>query len=102
MKFNINLLTDKEYMSKVKESIHLVSNQYLEIIGSCDFQCKSGINERCFFFLSINDGNKGGLLYHTPHIKKVKDKREKSLRKFRRWSYIILRILICCMKKRHM
>lgn len=60
-------------MSKVKESIHLVSNQYLEIIGSCDFQCKSGINER-FFFLSINDGNKGGYYIVLRILKRLRTK----------------------------
>ena len=35
-------------MLKVKETIQSVSSQYLDNIGSCNFQCKHGINESLF------------------------------------------------------
>lgn len=48
-KFNNTLLSDKEYVVKVKETIQSVSSQYLDNIESCDFQCKDGIDESLFF-----------------------------------------------------
>lgn len=47
-KFNNTLLSDKEYVVKVKETIQSVSSQYLDNIESCDFQCKDGIDEILF------------------------------------------------------
>ena len=39
-KFNNYLLTEKEYELKVKVTIQSVSSQYLDNIGSFNFQCK--------------------------------------------------------------
>ena len=47
-KFNNTLLTDKEYVTKVKETIQSVSNQYLDAVGSMNFTCKNGIDESLF------------------------------------------------------
>jgi hypothetical protein len=44
-KFNNTLLTDKDYVTKVKEIILYVSSQYLYDVGDSDFQCKNGIDE---------------------------------------------------------
>lgn len=49
-KFNNTLLSDKEYVVKVTETIQSVSSQYLDNIETCDFQCKDGIDESLFSF----------------------------------------------------
>lgn len=77
-KFNNSLLTDKEYVSKVKETIHSVSSQYLENIGSCDFQCKNGINESLYLEVLMME-IRGVTISYSAYKKKEKDNREKLL-----------------------
>lgn len=77
-KFNNSLLTDKEYVSKVKETIHSVCSQYLENIGSCDFQCKNSINESLFLEVLMME-IRGVTISYSAYKKKEKDNREKIL-----------------------
>lgn len=77
-KFNNSLLTDKEYVSKVKETIHSVSSQYLENIGSCDFQCKNGIDESLYLEVLMME-IRGVTISYSAYKKKEKDNREKLL-----------------------
>lgn len=77
-KFNYSLLTDKEYVSKVKETIHSVCSQYLENIGSCDFQCKNSSNESLFLDVLMME-IRGVTISYSAYKKKEKDIREKVL-----------------------
>ena len=75
-KFNKNLLI--EYVLKVKETIQSFSSQYLDNIGSFNFQCKHGINESLFlevFMMEI----RGITIPYSAYKKMVKDKAEKVL-----------------------
>ena len=77
-KFNNNLLTDKEYVLKVKETIQSISGQYLDNIGSFNFQCKHGINESLFLEVLMME-IRGITISYSAYKKKVKDKAEKVL-----------------------
>ena len=65
-------------MLKVKETIQSVSSQYLDNIGSCNFQCKQGINESLFLEVLMME-IRGITISYSAYKKKVKDKAEKLL-----------------------
>jgi hypothetical protein len=77
-KFNNNLLSDKDYVSKVKETIHSVSKQYLNDVGKTDinFQCKDGIDESLFLEVLMMEV-RGVTISYSAYKKKEKDKKEK-------------------------
>lgn len=77
-KLNNSLLTDKEYVSKVKGTIHSVSSQYLENIGSCNFHCKYSINDSLFLEVSMME-IRGVTISYSAYKKKEKDNRKKIL-----------------------
>ena len=47
-KFNNSLFTDNVYVKEVKEIIHSVCSQYLDIFNDNDFQCKESVDESLF------------------------------------------------------
>ena len=65
-------------MLKIKETIQSVSGQYLDNIGSFNFQCKHGINESLFLEVLMME-SRGMIISYSAYKKKVKDKAEKVL-----------------------
>lgn len=77
-KFNNSLLSDKEYVIKVQETIQSISKQYLDNIESCDFQCKNGIDESLFFEVLMME-IRGVTISYSTYRKKVRNNTEKNL-----------------------
>ena len=77
-KFNNSLLTDKDYVTKVKEVIQSTSSQYLYDVGDSDFQCKNGIDESLFLEVLMME-IRGATIAYSSYKKKEKGKKEKEL-----------------------
>lgn len=77
-KFNNYLLTDKDYVQKVKNVIKCVSNQYLENAESKNFQCKNNMDESLFLEVLLME-IRGNTISYSSYIKKEKDQKEKTL-----------------------
>lgn len=76
-KFNNYLLTDKDYVQKVKNVIKCVSNQYLENAESKNFQCKNNMDESLFLEVLLME-IRGNTISYSSYIKKEKDQKEKN------------------------
>lgn len=77
-KFNNTLLSDKEYVVKVKDIIQSVSSQYLDNVESGNFQCKSGIDESLFFEVLMME-IRGATISYSTYRKKVRNNTEEKL-----------------------
>jgi hypothetical protein len=77
-KLNNILLTDKDYVMKIKELIQSVSTQYLYDVGGYNFRCNNDIDESLFLEVLMME-IRGATISYSAYKKKEKDRIEKQL-----------------------